>query len=140
MPWTNLNQPTTLEKVVASLCYLTFGLAGLLYIILGGRRDQSDFFRFHFLQSILLGIIGLILGWTSGIFVTLITGILATLANFIPAISQELVAQVGAGVGLGLGYITNAGLLLLLYGMIFAIMGRYAEIPLISNITRQQMR
>lgn len=140
MPWTNLNQPTTLEKVVGGLCYLTFGLAGLLYIILGGKRDQSDFFRFHFLQSIMLGIIGLILGWTSSIFVALVNGILTTLANFIPSISQQLVVQVGTGVSLGLGYIMNAGLLLLLYGMIFSFLGKYAEIPLISNIVRQQMR
>jgi uncharacterized membrane protein len=140
MPWTNLNQPTTLEKVIGGLCYLTFGLAGLLYIILGARRDQSEFFRFHFLQSILLGIIGLILGWTSSIFVTLVSSILMAMANFIPAISQELVAQVGAGLALGLGYIMNAGVLLLLYGMIFSFLGKYAEIPLISNIVRQQLR
>lgn len=140
MPWTNLNQPTTLEKVIGGLCYLTFGLAGLLYIILGGRRDQSEFFRFHFLQSILLGIIGLILGWTSSIFVTLVSSIMMAMANFIPAISQELVAQVSAGLSLGLGYIMNAGVLLLLYGMIFSFLGKYAEIPLISNIVRQQLR
>lgn len=140
MPWTNLNQPTTLEKIVGGLCYLTFGLAGLLYIILGGKRDQSEFFRFHFLQSIMLGIIGLILGWTSSIFVALVNGILTTLASFIPSISQQLVVQIGTGVSLGLGYIMNAGLLLLLYGMIFAFLGKYAEIPLISNIVRQQMR
>lgn len=140
MPWTNLNQPTTLEKIIGGLCYLTFGLAGLLYIILGGKRGQSEFFRFHFLQSILLGIIGLILGWTSSIFVTLVNGILGVLGNLIPSLTQSTVAAIGSGVALGLGYIMNAGLLILLYGMIFAFLGRYAEIPLISNIVRQQMR
>jgi len=136
MPWVNQNQPTALERVVGGLCYMTFGLAGLLYMIVSGRRGQTQFFRFHFLQSIILGIIGLLLSWASSIFFTLLqglTGVLTpVLGNVAPA-AQFWITQ-------AVIVVFNATYLLLIYGMIWAFLGKFAEIPFISNIVRQQMR
>ncbi len=130
----NEAKPDVLERVVAGVCYLTFGLAGLLYIILASRRGQSSFFRFHFIQSILLGIIGLLLGWTSQIFISIVGSIIGTLA------APDIASQIVEGINFAVFIIVRAASLLVVYGMIWAFLGKYAEIPFISNIVRQQMR
>lgn len=136
MPWMRENKPTALERIIAGICYLTAGLAGLLYIILAARSGQSSFFRFHFLQSIILYIIGLLLSWAGGILLSLLGGILGMVDSLAPGVG----AQIGLWTPLALDVVVRAGFLLLIYGMIFALLGKYAEIPFISNLVRQQMR
>jgi len=135
MPWHNLSnsQPDVKERIIAGLCYVTFGLVGLLYIIISGRSGQSSFFRFHFLQSIILGILGVLCNWTSSIFIGLLTGILSM---FGAAFAQQAVGVVD----FTLVVVIRAAYLLLGYGMLWAFLGKYAEIPFISNLVRQQMR
>lgn len=135
MPWYNLNEskPSILERIIGGVCYLTMGLVGLLYIIISGRSGQSTFFRFHFLQSIILGIIGVLLNWTSGIFLSLLGGILRMF-------SPEIAGTAAYWLDFSIVNILRAAYLLLVYGMIWAFLGKYAEIPFISNLVRQQMR
>ena len=135
MPW-NQDKPSVTERVVAGLCYLTFGLVGLLYIVISGRRGRSDFFQFNFLQSILLSIFGLLLGWASGIFSQLILGIFGLADGITSGISSQLAMWISAAVVI----IVRAAYLLVLYATIWAFLGKYAEIPFVSNIVRQQMR
>lgn len=136
MPWRQQDNPTVVERVVSVLCYLTAGIAGILYIIISRSSYQPNFFRFHFLQSIILGIIAFLLGWATNIFGFTSTplfqmldgiapGIGGTAANIIVMLVQAIIAAFG---------------LLPVYGLIFAALGKYAEIPFISNVVRQQMR
>ncbi len=122
----------TVERLVAGLCYMTLGLAGLIYTIIQGRYARTNFFRFHFLQSILLGIFGMLLNWTSSIFVQIVGGIL----QMIPGMGPQMIMFLPAGVDI----ILRAGMLLLLYGLVMALLGKEAPIPLVSNIVRQQLR
>lgn len=135
MPAINRVGPTTLERVIAGICYLTLGLAGLLFIIISGQRGQSQFFRFHFLQSIIVGIILLLLGWTSGILVSLLAGLLGMLSPLMGGNGPLVVSWIGWG----LDVILKALNLLVFYGMIWAFLGKFAEIPFISDIVRRQM-
>ena len=136
MPRSNEYGPTVLERVVAGICYLTMGLAGLLFIIISGQRVQSDFFRFHFMQSIIIGIIGLILSWCSGILYQILGGLLGMLA---PALGGAA-PQVSYWLGQSITIILNAFYLLLVYGMVWAFLGKFAEVPFISDVVRRQMR
>jgi uncharacterized membrane protein len=136
MPWINQStQPSKAERAVAGFCYLTFGLVGLLYIIISGRSQQSPFFRFHFLQSIILAILSILLGWTVQIFSSVLGQTLSLVGNVVPAFAFQ--GQFIAG--LTLKVVTNAFLLLPIYAMILAFLGKYAEIPFISNMVRRQM-
>jgi uncharacterized membrane protein len=128
--------PEKIEKAMAGLCYLTVGLIGLLYIILSGKSSQSPFFRFHFLQSIILGVLGCLISWAASIFLSIMLGILGLFGDAANSPTQLLC--IGAGFLGRYGYL--AGILLLLYGAVFAFLGRYAEIPIISKLVRQQMR
>lgn len=136
MPWVSHNKPSVLERVVSSLCYLTFGLVGLLYIVISGTRSQSPFLRFHFLQSIILGILGVLLGWTSGIFVSLLASALGLFDSLAPGLGT----QAAYWLGIAMSVLVRAAYLLLLYGMLGALFGKCTEIPFISNLVRQQMR
>jgi uncharacterized membrane protein len=136
MPWLNTKPPEAVEKGISGLCYLSFGLIGLLYIILSGKSSQSPFFRFHFLQAILLGILGVLLNWTAFAFAQILLGIFGMFGDAGATPSQFL--------AVGLGYLNRGvsciGILLLVYGCIMALLGKYAELPIISKLVRQQMR
>jgi uncharacterized membrane protein len=124
MSWKYATPPNITERIVGSLCYLTFGLAGIIYILLSGRHGQSDIFRFHFMQSIALGILGLLLSWAIRLFTS-------TFLSLLGNIGLEIIVCVD--------WLMKAAYLLLLYGMIASLLGKYAEIPLVSDLVRRQM-
>ncbi|HNB21249.1 MAG TPA: hypothetical protein PKZ32_02465 [Candidatus Melainabacteria bacterium] len=121
-----------LERIMAGLCYLTLGLAGLIYTIIQGRYARTTFFRFHFLQSILLAIMGILINMTANIFANIVGGML----QLIPGGGDQLIAWLPTAIGV----VVQLGYLLLLYGLIFSLMGKEAEIPVVSKIVRQQLR
>jgi uncharacterized membrane protein len=134
MPWIKSNQPVIVERAVAGICYLTLGLAGLLYIIVTGNKTQSLFFRFHFLQSIMLGIFLFLFQMAYGALSQILGGIL----NLIPGLhGGSLVME---PIAVLMQCINALVLILCAYGAIFALMGKQAEIPGLSRLVRQQMR
>lgn len=136
MPWRSQDTATALERVVAVLCYLTAGLAGIVYIILSRTSSQSNFFRFHFLQSIFLGLLAILLQWSSGA----LGMITMPLFNMLDGAMPGTGGQIANGVFLIINALFRAFQLLPVYGLLFAAFGKFAEIPFISNVVRQQMR
>jgi uncharacterized membrane protein len=134
MPWRLQSEPTVTEKILGGLCYPTFGIVGLIYILLKKDSSQSQIFRFHFIQSILLWIIAMLVGMAAG---TLVPLLVAGLAWVVP---RDLLVNMDQVIGWGAIVINNAFYLLLAYGAIFAFLGKYAEVPFISHVVRQNMR
>ena len=134
MPSNKQINAEVVERVIAGLCYLTGGLIGLLYIIISRSQSQSMFFRFHFLQSMIILVLGILISWTNNILQNILGGIFGLLN--LATIGSQVVAIIGLVLTLAM----KAGSLLLLYGMIWAFLGKYAEIPLISPLVRQNMR
>ena len=120
-----------LERILAGLNYLTLGLSGLIYTMIQGRYARTTFFRFHFLQAILLGIFGLLINMSSSIFVNIVGGLM----GLIPGGEQTIMWLPTV-----IAWIIQIGSLLLLYGLVFALMGKEAEVPIVSTIVRQQLR
>jgi uncharacterized membrane protein len=142
MPWNRrVESPSMKERIISALCYPTGGIAGIIYIIISRSSYQSDFFRFHFLQSIVLVILSVLLG-----FATQALGVM--LGPLVPMFSELLskvidpntASQVMYVVVMLLGAIFKAFSLLSVYGLIWALLGKFAEIPFLSNVVRQQMR
>jgi uncharacterized membrane protein len=136
MPWINPKQPDAQERIISGLCYLSVGLIGLLYVILSGKSANSPFFRFHFLQSILLGVLGCLLNWTASALVSILGGMLGMFGEAASGPSYWLMTSIGFLIH----NIYLAGILLLGYGAVLAFLAKYAEIPFISNLVRQQIR
>ncbi len=120
------------ERLMAAFSYMTLGLGGLVYTLLSGRYARTNFFRFHFLQAILLGIFGTLIGWTSNAFVEIIGGIL----QLIPGAGPQMILFIPMTINL----VLKAGLLLCLYGIIMSFLGREAPMPVITKLVRQQLR
>jgi uncharacterized membrane protein len=126
--------PSAVERAVAGFCYLSFGIIGLLYLLLSGKGNrQSPFLQFNFLQSILLGFIGWLLRFASTTLANILGG---TVGLF----SQGAAGYVVTPIALLDQVLTGAFFILVLYGAIWAFLGKQPEVPLISKLVRQQMR
>ncbi len=134
MPWINHKNPQMVERAVAGLCYLSGGLIGLLYIVISRSKSQSMFFRFHFLQAMILVALGFLLSLTLSITNNILGG-MASLMQL-----GEQANSILNVVGIGVEWIMRGGILLVLYGMVMAFLGKYAEIPVVSPLVRQNMR
>ncbi|MBX9722880.1 MAG: hypothetical protein K2X81_15875 [Candidatus Obscuribacterales bacterium] len=136
MPWNQYAGPSTTERVVCAACYLTGGIAGILYIIITRSQRQSDFFQFHFLQAVILAILSMLISFA----LSALAGLLGPLIGLVAGLLPESMRMMGGG-GIGLLIMTFNTLygLLFVYGLIFALLGKYCEIPLISNIVRDRM-
>jgi uncharacterized membrane protein len=128
--------PDKKEKIVSSLCYLSMGIVGLLYIIFSGRNSQSPFFRFNFLQSIVLWILSWLMGRAQEALVSTLAGIFG-LAG---ALTANILPMITLGISVISGLITSVLYLVILYGCIWAMLGKNVEIPFISKVVRQNMR
>lgn len=139
-------KPELLERAIAASCYLSCGLIGLIYILLSGKQANSSFFRFHFLQSIIIGLFTYLLGWVESIIKDIVAGISGVIINifghtanlFAPAVG--IISIINGCLGSLLFLVTSLAFLLLLYGFVFALLGKYAEIPGLSRLVYRQLR
>ena len=130
-------EPFMIEKIVASLSYLTMGMAGFIWLIIGlftGAR-LKPFLQYHIFQSIFLSlafvVISMFVGWISNFF------------SIIPLINK-LVAQITflLNVPLIFGYslIQSVIYAFLIYLAVTSFMGNYSYIPWVSDIISQTTR
>jgi uncharacterized membrane protein len=134
MPWRLQSEPTVAEKVSGGLSYFTFGVAGLIYQLFFCKGEQpSQQFRFHFFQAVILSILAMLVQMAVGPLLDIVMQIVSAVA---PAALPPLVGGI-AITGL---IISKAFYLLLIYGAVLAFLGKFAEVPLISNIVRQNLR
>jgi uncharacterized membrane protein len=133
MPWRLQSQPTPMEKACAGLSYFTFGITGLLYMLFSKRTDQSDLFRFHMYQAVFISILGVLVSWAVWPLVGIIKNIMSGVA---PAAVGPFVTVVG-GID---AIVTLVVTLVCVYGAVWAFLGKFAEIPVISNMIRTRIR
>lgn len=133
MPWRLQSEPTTVERIVGGVSYLTAGIVGLLYMLLSKNGGQSTQFRFHTFQSMFLAIIFVLFRWAVT-FLNDLTG------PMLLAIGGDTGRLLYTGVAQLFGILTTAFSLLFLYGAIMAFLGKFAEVPFVSNIVRYNMR
>lgn len=123
------------DRVVSGLSYLTSGLVGFVWLIVSHiRKDRlSAFTRFHIFQSIfifiLLYVAGLVLNILIGFvqIMPIIGPITVNIAYFLR--DYPLVLNLSA---------VNFGIVALaLYLSISAFIGRYGEVPWVSDTVRR---
>lgn len=139
MPRFNIHPSPTLDRGVAAACYLSCGLIGLLYVLLSGRNARTaPFFYFHFLQSIVLGILSFLLSWTGDILKHIVMGMLGLIFALLPG-GTTIDMFIGSGIDWLLLLINTVLYILMIYGLVFALLGKYAEIPGLSSLVRKNM-
>lgn len=128
--------PDMIERVVASLSYLTMGMAGFIWLIAGlfTNARLKPFLQYHIFQSIFIS-----LGFT---VLSLFIGFVSNILSFIPLINK-LVAQIGflfnMPILLGYSLIQIVIYTVLIYLAGTSFLGKYSYIPWISDIIGQNI-
>lgn len=126
-----------LEKIIAALSYLTSGIVGFVWLILGAilRLGIRPFLLYHIYQSIFLSVLFFIVSF----FLKLVLGILSA----IPLIGQlisTLTFLFTTSIFAGYSLINLAILVVVLYLALTSLMGKYSYLPWVSNIIRANLR
>ncbi len=123
-------------KVMSALCYLTAGLAGFIYIIANGRDNKAMFFRFHFLQALLTGMLCCFITWTGSTLLSTMGGIIGLFGPAALENSMSVLSILAFAIRI-LGYSFS---ILIIAGIVQSLRGKYLELPWISKIVRSNLR
>lgn len=127
------------EKAAAAACYLPamIGfLIGVVYILAKGPGSDRSFFRFHFFQAIFLSILMFCLQMLAS---GMSGAIIGTLRLFEGLIGNGTVVFLSSNMEYVQYALMAPFVLLIPYGMIFALIGRYANIPWVSRVIRSNL-
>ena len=131
-----MDEPAPIERIIAPLSYLTMGMVGFVWLIIGlftGAR-LKHFLKYHIFQSIFISlgftVIALFLGWISNIL------------SVIPFINK-IVAQISFLLNMPLLF-EYSFIQILIYGLsiylaITSFMGKFSYIPWVSDIIDQNI-
>jgi uncharacterized membrane protein len=115
------------ENVAGLLSYVLGWISGLVFMLM---EKESRFVRFHAVQALILGIIGLVFSFGSWI----VWIIVAIIASVLPDVVGMLVMAV---VGLLMLAIVLAILVGWIMGMVKAYQHQYFKLPLIGNFAEK---
>ncbi|MBR2524908.1 hypothetical protein IKE67_00425 [bacterium] len=126
-----------IERIVSSLSYLTSGVIGFIWLILGVLTKSSlrPFMKYHIFQSIFLSM---------GYFLlVIIIEQVSVIINFIPYVRNifsMITFPFVIPIIFGLSIIQILIYTLLFYLAVTSFMGRYSYIPWISEIIKKNVR
>lgn len=127
-----------MERIISALSYITFGIAGVIWVIVSyiAKNRMSQFCSFNVYQSIFFSFFLYIL--------TLICGIAAGLLSAVPFLGKIIndFTLFFAQTPIYFGY-TLWGLIIFVivcYLSIFALLGKYPYLPFISDVIGSNFR
>lgn len=127
------NGTDTKLKLVCAGCYLTIGILGVVYSMAEGKGRNSPFFKFHFTQSLIVGIFYILLSTCLSILSGMLSGILNMLGPTVGGIGATIVGY--SNLAFSLAYAIAC-----LAGVVQCLRARYLELPFFANLTRRNMR
>ena len=130
-------KPYMIERIVSALSYLTAGMVGFIWLILGVLTKSSlrPFMKYHIFQSIFLSM---------GYFLFLIIlEQLSVIINWIPIVRNifsMLLFPFIIPIVFGLSIVQILIYTVLFYLALTSFMGRYSYLPWISEIIKKNVR
>ena len=128
--------PYMIEKIIAALTYLTMGMVGFIWLIVGlfTKARLKPFLQYHIFQSIFISLAFAVLS-------TLISWI-SNLLTFIPIINR-IVAQITFLLNMPLIFdyslLQSVIYIFIIYLAVTAFIGKYSYIPWVSDIIDQNI-
>ena len=128
--------PYMIEKIIAALTYLTMGMVGFIWLIVGlfTKARLKPFLQYHIFQSIFISLAFAVLS-------TLISWI-SNLLSFIPIINR-IVAQITFLLNMPLIFdyslLQSVIYIFIIYVAVTAFIGKYSYIPWVSDIIDQNI-
>lgn len=127
------NEPLLLERIIASLSYITFGFVGFIWLLLGifTKNNLKPYLKYHVFQSIFISI--------AYFLASALLGFIMNILSLIPLINQ-LVLQItfyfNAPFLFGFSVIQVMIYAVLFYLALTSFQGKYSYLPWISEIIR----
>ena len=128
--------PYMIERIIAALTYLTMGMVGFIWLILGlfTKARLKPFLQYHIFQSIFISlafaVLSILVSWLSNIL------------SFIPIINR-IVAQITFLLNMPLIFdyslLQSVIYLFLIYLAVTAFIGKFSYIPWVSDIIDQNI-
>lgn len=128
--------PYMIERIIAALTYLTMGMVGFIWLIIGlfTKARLKPFLQYHIFQSIFISlafaVLSILVSWLSNIL------------SFIPIINR-IVAQITFLLNMPLIFdyslLQSVIYLFLIYLAVTAFIGKFSYIPWVSDIIDQNI-
>jgi len=130
-------KPYMIERIVSALSYLTSGVIGFIWLLLGifTKSNLKPFMKYHIFQSIFLAM--------AYFLILQLLGMLSSIINFIPVVRNIISMVIFPFViplVFGLSIIQILIYTLIFYLVVTSFMGRYSYIPWISDIINKNVR
>ncbi len=128
--------PYMIERIIAALTYLTMGMVGFIWLIIGlfTKARLKPFLQYHIFQSIFISLAFAVLS----IFISWLSNIL----SFIPLINR-LVAQITFLLNMPLIFdyslLQSVIYIFIIYLAVTAFIGKFSYIPWVSDIIDQNI-
>lgn len=130
------NTPYLIERMVAAFSYLTMGMVGFVWLIIGlfTKASLKPFLKYHIFQSIFLS-----LGFA---ILSMFVGFVSNILSIVPIINK-LVAQINFLLNMPL--IFDYSLLqtviysFIIYLAVTSFIGKYSYIPWVSDVIGQNV-
>ena len=124
-----------IERILACLCYLTLGWAGIILMIAQAlfKLQPTKFVSYHVFQAIFLFFAYYVISQLLGLVMIIIKPI--PIINNIPILLNSAIPMFG-----GLSIIEALTTTVLVYLAITSLMGKYSFLPWVSNIVKYWVR
>lgn len=130
-------QPLLLEKVIASLSYITMGLVGFVWLLIGifTKNNLRPYLKYHVFQSIFISI--------AYFLASALLGLIMSILSVIPLVNQ-LVLQItfyfNAPIIVGFSLIQLTVYAVIAYLVITCLQGQFSYLPFISEIIEANVK
>ena len=133
---TGYSEPLPLEKIISGLSYLTMGLVGFVWLIIGAimKLGLKPFIRYHIYQSIFLSFLFFIIS----LALSLVFGILSYIP-FIGHLISTVTFLISTPLFLSFSLLNILFILFITYLTVTAFAGKQTYIPWVSNIIRENV-
>lgn len=130
-------EPLLIEKIIASLSYITFGFVGFIWLLIGifTKNNLRPYLKYHIFQSIFLSIAYFLLC----AFLGLIMNILSIIP-LIGTIVMQFTFFLNAPLIFGFSLIQLVIYAIIFYLVFTSFQGQYSYLPWISEIIKANVK
>lgn len=131
------NEPLLMEKIIASLSYITSGFVGFFWLLIGifTKNTIRPYLKYHIFQSIFISIAFFLVG--------AFLGLIMNILSIIPGLNMlvmHFTFYLNAPVLFGFSVIQSLMFGLIIYLVVTSFQGKFSYVPWISDIIKENVR
>lgn len=130
-------EPLLIEKIIASLSYITFGFVGFIWLLIGilTKNNLRPYLKYHVFQSIFISI--------AYFLASALLGFILTILSIIPFVNQivlQLTYYFNAPIIVGFSLVQIAVYVVIAYLVATCLQGQLSYLPFISDIIETNVK